>query len=120
MRGRALFPPSSVEFERAKGVSISTLAGKSQGTCPLCEAGRFEVNEKNQWQCSECGDNRWHTPIGYAMRRDSVDRDTAVRWLASMPAQPERLLPVIFNRIRRVATRLIRGANFFNDTTILP
>ena len=57
--------------------SGNTEGGEYSGPCPFCGGNdRFSVQpnhpEGGRWYCRGFGDNKWHSPFDYVMRRDDI------------------------------------------------
>lgn len=76
-----------------------TGGGEWAGSCPFCGGDdRFRVQPYHtngpRWFCRGCGEERWHSPIDFVMRREKLDFMGALAKLAgvenSTPTQAER------------------------------
>ena len=97
------FPAEPWDYARAKAVPVFLLAGPTEldpstgervAPCPLCRSGLFRLDTcRNRWTCSACGQerekqtgrkNRWHSSIGFVMRRDGIEAKAAIRELVKI------------------------------------
>lgn len=97
------FPTEPWDYARAKAVPVFLLAGPTEldpstgervAPCPLCRSGLFRLDVcKNRWTCSWCAKEhnrqagrrtRWHSSIGFIMRRDGIEAKAAISELVKI------------------------------------
>jgi phage/plasmid primase-like uncharacterized protein len=64
-----------------------TGAGWWAGPCPFCGGiDRFTLKNTDagwHWFCRGCGEDKYHSPIDYVMRREKCDFQAALNWMVS-------------------------------------
>jgi DNA primase len=64
---------------------LKTGAGWWAGPCPFCGGtDRFTLKNTDagwRWFCRGCGDDKYHTPVDYVMRREQCDFQAALTWM---------------------------------------
>jgi DNA primase len=81
------------------GRNLRKVGAYHVGSCPFCGGrDRFVIKRTpkgDRWYCRHCGDEKYHTPIDFVMRRDQVDFKTALRSLGGevrlVKSQPQRI-----------------------------